>query len=382
MDDAPRLRLAIVRQRYNPFGGAERFIERAIEALRARQVDVTMITRAWTSDPARPALVCDPFYLGSLWRDWGFARAACREAAAARFDLVQSHERLHCCDVFRAGDGVHRQWLRHRARGQGAWRRLATALDPHHRYVLAAERRMFASPRLRAVICNSRMVRDEIARGFGVPDHKLHVIYNGVDTTRYSPALREKHRPQVRAKWSIPAQAMLFLFVGAGFARKGLAVALSALAATDGWLLVAGGDKRAARFAAQARALGIADRVVFAGPQREVWPLYLAADAFVLPTVYDPFPNAILEALACGLPVLTSTACGAAELVVPAGAGHAHEALDVAAFASSMRALTDAGIHARCSQAALDLARTLTFDRMTAAYVDLYAHLGAAALPS
>ncbi len=378
MDDAPRLRLAIVRQRYNPFGGAERFIERAIEALRARHVDVTMITRAWTADAARPALVCDPFYLGSLWRDWGFARAACRQAAAARFDLVQSHERLHCCDVFRAGDGVHREWLRQRARGQGKLRRLAIALDPHHRYVLAAERRMFASPRLRAVICNSRMVRDEIARDFGVPDGKLHVIYNGVDTARHSPAQREQHRDPVRAKWGIPSDATLFLFVGAGFARKGLAVALQALAATDGWLLVAGGDKRAGRFAAQARELGIADRVVFAGPQREVWPLYLAADAFVLPTVYDPFPNAILEALACGLPVITSTSCGAAELVVPAGAGHAHDALDAAAFAASMRALADVGTRARCSRAALELAGTLTFERMTAAYVDLYAQLGAA----
>ncbi|OYW23636.1 MAG: hypothetical protein B7Z49_03555, partial [Hydrogenophilales bacterium 12-63-5] len=122
--EPPRLRLAIVRQRYNPFGGAERFIERAIEALQGHRVDVTMITRAWPAGSARQALPCDPFYLGSLWRDWGFARAACRAAAAAGFDLVQSHERLHCCDVFRAGDGVHREWLRHRARGQGALRRL------------------------------------------------------------------------------------------------------------------------------------------------------------------------------------------------------------------------------------------------------------------
>ena len=378
MAETPALRLAIVRQRYNPFGGAERFIERAIEALSARNVGVTMITRAWNRDATRPALVCDPFYIGSLWRDWGFARAACRKAAAAGFDLVQSHERLDCCDVFRAGDGVHREWLRHRARSQGTLRRLATTLDPHHRYVLAAERRMFASPRLRAVICNSRMVRDEIARGFDVPDAKLHVIYNGVDAGRYSPALRDEHRAKVRSAWTIPAQATLFLFVGAGFSRKGLAVAMAALADTDGWLLVAGGDKRAARFSAQARALGVADRVVFAGPQRDVWPLYLAADAFVLPTLYDPFPNAILEALACGLPVVTSNACGAAELVVPAGAGYAHDALDAMAFAGSMRALTDHATRAAASQAALALARTLSFERMTAAYVDLYARLGAA----
>ena len=79
-------------------------------------------------------------------------------ATRSGFDLVQSHERISCCDIYRAGDGVHAQWLKNRARAISTARRWATALSPWHLYTLAAERRLFTSDQLRAVICNSQMV--------------------------------------------------------------------------------------------------------------------------------------------------------------------------------------------------------------------------------
>src|SRR5215470_5265159 len=190
------MRIAVIRQRYNPYGGAERFLVRAIEALAAQGAQVTVVAREWREPagaPDAPARVLrvDPFYVGRLWRDWGFARAVCARLASERFDLVQSHERLSGCDVYRAGDGVHRQWLENRARVDGPLARLAARLSPYHRYVLGAERRMFASARLRAVICNSRMVRDEIRRHFDIPNEKLQVIYNGIDLDAFAPRLRD-----------------------------------------------------------------------------------------------------------------------------------------------------------------------------------------------
>ncbi len=99
------MRLALVRQRYSAYGGAERFIERALGALGGQGVAVTVLAREWIGAPG--GLVrCDPFYVGRLWRDWSFARAVCREIARRPFDLVQSHERIDCCDIYRAGDGV------------------------------------------------------------------------------------------------------------------------------------------------------------------------------------------------------------------------------------------------------------------------------------
>ena len=118
---------------------------------------------------------------------------------ASTLDLVQSHERLACCDLFRAGDGVHAAWLDERRRHLGPLRRLGVRVNPHHRYRLRMERRMFESARLRAVICNSRMVKEDIRARFGVPAERLHVIYNAVATDVFSPELRS-HRARVRRR--------------------------------------------------------------------------------------------------------------------------------------------------------------------------------------
>src|SRR5206468_9051982 len=176
-----KLKLAIVRQRYNPFGGAERFIARALPALERAGADVTLICRKEGGWGARRVLRVDPFYIGKVWRDWSFARAARAAWRRTGFDLVQSHERIPGCDVYRAGDGVHRRWLELRALAAPFLERLGIVLNPYHRYVCAAERRLFEHPRLRAVICNSRMVSDEIRRGFRIAPEKLHVVYSGVD---------------------------------------------------------------------------------------------------------------------------------------------------------------------------------------------------------
>ena len=110
-----KLKLAIVRQRYNPFGGAERFIARALPALERAGAEVTLIARRAEGWGARRVLCVDPFYIGKVWRDWSFARAARAAWRRTGFDLVQSHERIPGCDVYRAGDGVHRRWLELRA---------------------------------------------------------------------------------------------------------------------------------------------------------------------------------------------------------------------------------------------------------------------------
>src|ERR671925_414395 len=147
-----KLRLAIVRQRYTPYGGAERFISRALPALERAGADVTLIAREAEGWGARRVLRVNPFHVGKVWRDWSFARAARAAWRREGFDLVQSHERIPGCDVYRAGDGVHRRWLELRARVAGMFERLGMAISPYHRYVCAAERRVFQQPRPGAVI--------------------------------------------------------------------------------------------------------------------------------------------------------------------------------------------------------------------------------------
>jgi UDP-glucose:(heptosyl)LPS alpha-1,3-glucosyltransferase len=378
------VRLALIRQRYTPYGGAERFIENALEALLERNIALTLYTREWPQTRLQlmePHIV-DPFYLGSLWRDWGFARAVCREIGHARLDLVQSHERVTCCDVFRAGDGVHAVWLEERLRGASPLRRLAVAASPHHRWLLAMERRLFASPWLSAVICNSRMVRDEIRERFGVPDERLHVVYNAVDTEQFSPALAAA-RPAIRARHGIPDDAVLFLHVGSGFERKNVATSIRALAElpAPARLMIVGRERNAAAYIRQAESLGVADRVTFAGPQADPRPYFGAADAFVLPTLYDPCPNAALEAMACGLPVITSTKSGVAELVREHDAGLLCPSRDTAGLAAHMLLLLDPAqrerFGARARAAVLPLTPAAMTLQLVLLYMDLLAGIAA-----
>lgn len=367
-------RIALIRQKYTSFGGAERFAAAALEALVESGARLSVIARHWRHQPGVEAVKVNPFHIGRLWRDRGFAKAACEVVEERGFDLVQSHERLTCCDIYRAGDGVHREWLRQRRRTLSVPGRLAQLLSPYHRHVRSAERQVFSSPRLRAVICNSEMVRQEISDYFDPQDVRLEVIYNAVDLERFSPLLRSRFRQALLAELAIPERSLVYLFVGSGYERKGLAQVLSALKRLPlhCYLVVVGKDRHARRYERLARRLGVSARVRFAGPQEDTAPYYGAADAFVLPTLYDPFPNVVLEAMASGLPVVTSRKCGAVDLIRDGENGYVCDALDVDGLAWRMRELLDNGIRERLGYASRNLVEGWTAEQMVERLLGLY----------
>ncbi len=357
------MKVAIVRQRYNPYGGAERFVARALPALELAGMEVTLISRKQQGWGARRFLRVDPFYAGNLWRDWSFARAARAAWRREAFDVVQSHERIPGCDVYRAGDGVHRRWLELRGAAAGPFERLGIALNPYHSYVCKAEKRMLEHPRLRAVICNSKMVREEIRRGFRIAPEKLHVIYNGVDLEYFHPRERERLRGAARAELGCSPRDMLFLFVGSGFSRKGLDAAISAVSRTDSRLIVVGKDN----YRGEA-----GERVRFMGGREDVRPYYAAADCFLLPTRYDPFPNTVLEAMAMGLPAIVSSRCGAAEVLERGVNGWVCEPDDAGGIARLMREAEQATRDGRMGAAARAGAERFGMDAMAKELANLY----------
>ena len=381
------MKIALVRARYNAFGGAERFVARAMLALSARDAKLAVLARSWTNDHAETAeasaagvrfVRCDPPYFGSTWRDVSFARAVKEALRRESFDLVQSHERIAGLPVYRAGDGVHAAWLRRRAAMTGPLARLGMALNPHHRYLVAAERRMFEHPSLRAVICNSEMVKNEITTYFSIAPEKLAVIRNGIDLDRFHPSARETYRATVRARLGIAPETTVFLLVGSGFERKGVARALTALrdCGAPACLVVAGDDKHRPHYEALAARLGVAARVRFVGAVADPLPYFGAADVFVLPTIYDPFPNAALEALACGVPVITTDACGAQELLLAHRNGWVVPVTDAAALARAMHdaieLVSDATAYAVWSCAARLAAEPYSLATLSNALIALY----------
>ena len=346
------MRLTIVRQDYQPEGSVERVTEGALEALLERNVAVSLYTRAWPGTRLQlvEPLVLDPFYIGALWRDWGFARAACRDVRRSQPDLVESHERMLCCDIYRATDGVHASWLDEQLKGAGSMARIAAQLSPHSRYLLDMEKRLYASTWLRAVICNSRMVKEEIRRYYAVPESKLHVIYNPVDSAIFHPGLREA-RAAVLARHGIAADVPVFLVAAADPSRADVGSAVDAFAQSEAGahLFVLLGGKTPARFVARARAAGVAGRVTFVDGDTDRRQYFGAADVFVTAARYDPSPTTPFEAMACGLPVIASSRSGVAELLPDCDAGFVYPAGDVDALKAHMQTMLDPRLRARLS---------------------------------
>ncbi|QTL39821.1 glycosyltransferase family 4 protein [Xenorhabdus budapestensis] len=324
------VRLAIVRQKYRPDGGAERFISRALEALGNENLQLNVITRSWQGsiNPNWRVHLANPLKWGRISREKGFADASKALWQKEQFDIVQSHERIAGCDIYRAGDGVHQRWLQQRSRTLPAWKSKLLFVSRYHRYVMDAEKRMYLSPELKKVICNSEMVKREVMENFDLPEEKISVIYNSIDRSQFFP-VGEDERVVLRQQYAIPVRAKCLVYVGSGFERKGLKAAIEAVSKTEAYLLVIGQDKEENKYQQLAHSLGCYTRIRFLGVQKKTLPFYQMADGLLLPTLYDPFPNVILEAMACRLPIITSKTCGGAEFIDSGVNGFVCDALDI-----------------------------------------------------
>ena len=362
------MRIALVIERFDPRGGGvESVAWQVAHGLARAGDDVTVVAR---EAAASPAVRVERVAIATAWQPWrvlAFSRAAARRAPRDRFDVVHSFSRTLHQDLFRAGGGSHADYLERR---HGAIGRSLRKLSPRHRVLLGIEARVFADPS-QTLHCNSMLVRDEIARRYGVPDERLVVLYNGVDLTRFHPSRRADAKP-LRAALA-GTDDPLWLFVGTGFERKGLDTALRALAATRGVLAVAGRDDPA-RWRARARAIGVADRVRWLGARGDVEQLCAAADALLLPTRYDAFANACLEAAAAGLPVVTSRSNGAAEILGDGGIAIGR-ADDVAGFAAALTSLADPAARERRGAAARAVAERFSWEAHVAQLRALYARI-------
>ena len=298
------MKIGLARRGYSETGGAEAYLRRFAEAATAAGHECMLYTTAgWPANK----------WPGQLVRVAGatpthFSTGLARARAATPCDLLFSFERVANCDVYRAGDGVHASWLHRRAKFEPKWKTWLRRFNGKHRAMLQLEGQLFSPTGARRVIANSKFVRKEITRHFGFPESRIDVIYNGLPPMEIAPDRRETKRQEL----GIDSEEYVAVFVGSGWERKGLRFAVEAIRQMGEdapLLLVAGrGDPKT---------MPSSLRVRYLGPYNDVPGLLAAADVFVLPTLYDPFSNACLEALAAGLPVITSRVNGFAEIIDP-----------------------------------------------------------------
>lgn len=352
------MRIGLVRRGYSASGGAEAYLFRFADAARAAGHHPILICgNEWPDDVWQHERVC---IAGKTPEDFADRLDERRESGG--WDVLFSLERVWACDVYRAGDGVHAAWLERRHQFEPPWKGWFRSLERKHREIIELECALFTGG-ARRIIANSQMVKDEILRHFGTPEEHVHVIHNGTPAAAPAPGTRDA----VRNELGIPIGGLFVLFAGSGWERKGLRHAIEAVNALKfpATLVIAG--KR------ESRGLPSSKRVKFLGPlpPTRMQMMFAAADLFILPTLYDPFSNACLEALAAGLPVITTTANGFAEIIENGVEGEIVAPGDVPALIAALSLWADASRRANIRERLLakgarfsieaNVARTLEF---------------------
>ncbi len=364
--------------RFNLEGGIERASLELARRLAATGDEVTLVahesTRAVGSELGwqRVTMPPHPAPLVPLM----FSSAATRQLDASRFDVT--HNQGGCAlrgqDVITA-HSCHRAWWEMKKRSGEAAR---AYLNPLHHAVLRVERENYRPGRYGQVIAVSRGVGREVTKHYGVPEHRITVIPNGVDTAQFAPPDSAAVRARLRREHGLGDDDVALLFVGKEFRRKGLGPVIEALPhlPSTARLLVVGGDDRRP-FEETAAALGVRDRVTFVGHSDAVQDWFQAGDVFVFPTAYEAFALVTLEAAAAGLPLVTTEVNGTEDLVAD-GVNGRLVTRDPISVAHAVRPLVEnRDLRRRLGEAARTAVRTYTWDAMTERTREVYAEVAA-----
>ena len=177
------MKIALIRRRYSPHGGAEKYVDRLAQKLLALGHEVHLFSAEW---PRRPGLVLHPLPLfrgPGLLKLLHFNRQVEKAVDRNAFEVIQSFEKTACQDIYRAGEGCHREWLRQRKKYEPFPKRMGAAINPFHWLTLALERRLFERSDTQFFIANSQRGREEILTHYRTAPEKIKVIYNAVESS-------------------------------------------------------------------------------------------------------------------------------------------------------------------------------------------------------
>jgi UDP-glucose:(heptosyl)LPS alpha-1,3-glucosyltransferase len=304
--------------RYFPFGGLQRdFLRIAKECLlRGHQIDV--YTMAWEGDFEHELNI-------HIFPANGVSNHARVKHYLSHitpylsgYDLVVGFNKMPGLDVYYAADTCYQAKAREQ---RSAWYRLT----PRYRQLVAFEEAVFKSSSTRILILSLKQ-QDDFMKYYQTPLERFHLLPPGIARDRMAPDNAKEIKNQLRYELQLKDDELLLLMVGSGFKTKGLDRLLIAYAALPEELqhrskIYIIGNDNPCIFQKLATRLGIGSKIHFLGGRHDVARFFLAADLLLHPAYNENTGTVLLEAMAAGLPVLTTDVCGYAHYIKKADAG-------------------------------------------------------------
>ncbi len=355
-------------------GGCETYIAGLARRLVADGHEVHLYASRWDARALPDGLHHHPVvvpHVPRFLRPWAFGAALHRALAGARHAVSVGFDKVWGVDILYPQGGLYVATARHNllkyrhplVRRLVSWLK---AVDPAHRSFMALEGRQYSGSSRPLVVAISDMVRQHFHEHYRLAATDLRLVRLATDLDRFSEVDRPRRRLEWRQTWGLTPDHTVALFAGLNYRLKGLEPLLHAvrLIPPGPFRLLVAGHPNTSDYVRLAKRLGVADRVHFAGYVADMRNCYFASDFFVHPTFYDPCSHVVLEAMACGLPVITTRYNGASELMHPPREGFViDDPHDHAELARCLNQLLDPSTRIACGQAARKAAGQWTFEQ-------------------
>jgi UDP-glucose:(heptosyl)LPS alpha-1,3-glucosyltransferase len=363
-------------------GGCETYISDLARRLVADRHEVHLYACRWDASALPEAMhfhAIEPVTGPRFLRPWRFGRRCLDALARQSHDVSIGFDKTWGQDVLYPQGGLHAASVEHNFRKHSSKfaRGVARAVkwfDLAHWSFAKLERKQYLGPKSPLVVVNSNMVRDHFLRYLHVPPGQLRVVRSAIDPDRFPERDRFKCRLAWRQQHGIDPGETVGLFAGMNYHLKGLEPLLYSVQkllarpeyrdAPPSFRLAVVGSPATKNWERLATRLGVRDRVLFVGHCAEMRSAYFASDFLVHPTFYDPCSLVVLEALACGLPIITTRCNGASELLKPIQEGYVvDDPHDHQQMAWCLSQMLDPGRRHSCAQAARRAATHWTFEQ-------------------
>ncbi|RMF98303.1 MAG: glycosyltransferase family 1 protein [Candidatus Schekmanbacteria bacterium] len=320
---AKGLKIAFVHSKYSTVGGTEKYLFRITKELSKRGACVDYYTSKIETEPIKGIHI---HKIGAIKKPasaflLSFLLTSSSALKNKKYDIIQSSGKTIPANIYRLGGGLHNDYISNKGGG-------ISSFSFHSLMVRLIEKNIFSRKKFRKLIAPSKRIKSLLVRKYFIEEEKIEVLYNPILIDIVSEEERQKRRKSFRSAHNIGEDSLCYLFAAGNFSLKGLKELINAYSflpdeiKNKSYVIVAGGGNKK-RYLSLLKERKIEDRFIFLGKiTDEMQDIYSSGDILVHPTHYDPFSNVCLEAMAYGIPVITTAINGFSEIIENGSEGY------------------------------------------------------------